>query len=262
MVNEVRLRGIAVSPGIVLGKAYVRRPEEVVVPNFVVDASKVESEIQRFRAALGQTRQEIEATRQQLADRMGEDHAEIFDAHLLILEDTKAIEDTEQLIRGSLMCAEFAFNRVIGRILESFESIGDAYLKERRTDIQDVRRRVLRNLTGQELQAFGAPNEESAIVAHDVSPSDTAMIDRRFVLAIATDLGGRTSHAAILARSYGIAAVVGVDGLSSQAVHGDQIIVDGNQGVVILRPTAATVREYEHARQRFIELERQLLTLK
>ncbi len=262
MSNELRLRGVAVSPGIVLGKAYVRQPEEVVVPNFVVDASKVEAEIQRLHAALRQTREGIEATRQQLADRMGEDHAEIFDAHLLILEDTKAIEDTEQLIRDSLMCAEFAFNRVIGRILESFESIGDAYLKERRTDIQDVRRRVLRNLTGQELQAFGAPNEESAIVAHDVSPSDTAMIDRRFVLAIATDLGGRTSHAAILARSYGIACVVGVDGLSAQAVHGDQIIVDGNQGVVILRPTAETVREYEHARQRFIELERQLLTLK
>jgi phosphotransferase system enzyme I (PtsI) len=262
MTPEVRLRGVAVSPGIVIGKAYVRRPEEIVVPNFVVDASKVDAEIERFRAALARTRDEIRATQERLADQMGDDHAKIFDAHLLILEDTKAIEDTEEMVRTQLMCAEFAFNRVIGRILESFDSIGDPYLKERRADIQDVRRRLLRNLTGQQTRSFGALNAESVIVAHDLLPSDTAMIDRRFVLGVATDLGGRTSHAAILARSYGIAAVVGLDGLTEQAHHGDPIIVDGNMGVVVLRPTEASLQDYEQARQRHVELERQLLTLK
>jgi phosphotransferase system enzyme I (PtsI) len=262
MDDETRLRGVAVSPGIVIGKAYVRQPEEVVVPNFVVDASKVDDEIARFHAALAHTRKQIEETQKRLEDKMGEDHAKIFDAHLLVLEDTMALQDTEQLIRERLMCAEFAFNRVIGRILDSFDQIGDPYLRERRADIQDVRRRLLRALTGQEVKSFGALNQESVIVAHDLLPSDTAMIDRRFVLGIATDLGGRTSHAAILARSYGIAAVVGVDDLSQKARHGDRIIVDGNQGTVVLRPTDATVREFEQARQRFVELERQLLTLK
>src|SRR5262245_59921935 len=103
MTREVRLRGIAGSPGIVIGKAYVRRPEEVVVPNFVVDASKVDAEIERFRTGLAVTHEEIRATQAQLEGQMGEDHAKIFDAHLLILEDTKAIEDTEQLIREQLM---------------------------------------------------------------------------------------------------------------------------------------------------------------
>lgn len=262
MAEEVRFRGIAVSPGIVIGQAYVRRPEEIVVPNFVVDAAKVDAEVDRFQAALGHTRSEIRETQTRLADQIGDDHAKIFDAHLLILEDTKAIEDTEEMIRRQLMCAEFAFNRVIGRILESFDSIGDPYLKERGADIQDVRRRLLRNLTGQEVRSFGALNEESVIVAHDLAPSDTAMIDRRFVLGIATELGGRTSHAAILARSYGIAAVVGLDRLCERAHHGDPIIVDGNMGVIVLRPTPETRREYEQARQRFVELERQLLTLK
>lgn len=262
MSEEIRMRGIAVSPGISIGKAYVRRPEEVVVPNFVVDASKVDAEIERFRAALAQTRQEIEATRARLADQIGDDHAKIFDAHLLILEDTKAIEDTEAYIRENLMCAEFGFNRVIGRILDSFDRIGDPYLKERRTDIQDVRRRLLHNLTGQEIRSFGSLNEEAILVTHDLTPSDTAMIDRRFVLAVATDLGGRTSHAAILARSYGIAAVVGLEGLSERVQHGDPIVVDGNMGIVVVRPSESTLREYEQARQRFVELERQMLTLK
>ena len=139
---EIRLRGIAVSPGIVVGNAYVRRPEEVVVPNFVVDSEKVDAEIARFHAGLEQTQAEILEGQKRLAAQMGEDHAKIFDAHLLILQDTKAIEDTEKFIRDKLMCAEFAFNRVIGRILESFDSIADPYLKERSTDIQDVRRRL------------------------------------------------------------------------------------------------------------------------
>jgi len=260
--GELRLRGIAVSPGIVISKAYVRRAEEVVVPNFVVDPKKLDAEIARFHAALAQTRVEIEATQTRLAEQMGDDHAKIFDAHLMVLEDTKAIEDTEAFIREHLMCAEFAFNRVIGRILDSFDRIHDPYLKERGADIQDVRRRLLHNLTGQEVKSFGSLNEESVIVANDLSPSDTAMIDRRFVLGVATTLGGRTSHAAILARSYGIAAVVGVEGLLESAHHGDPIILDGNAGLVILRPTAAALAEYEAVRQRFVELERQLLTLK
>lgn len=256
------MRGVAVSPGIVIGKAYVRRPDEIVVPNFVVDASKVDEEIERLHAGLEVTRTEIRAAQERLAEQIGDDHAKLFDAHLLMLEDVRAIEDTEQLIRTELMCAEFALNRVIGRVLDSFDRIGDPYLKERRADIQDVRRRLLRNLTGQQVRSFGALNEEAVIVAPDLGPSDTAMIDRRFVLGVATELGGRTSHAAILARSYGIAAVVGIDGLCGQIRHGEPIVVDGNTGTVVARPSPATLLEYEQAQARFVELERQMLTLK
>ena len=262
MARELEIRGVAVSPGIAIGNAYVQRPTEVVVPNFVVDPEKTEAEVERLRAALAETREEIRESQLRLEAQIGEDHARIFDAHLLILEDTKAIEDTEALIRTQYMCAEFAFNRVIGRILESFEQIGDSYLKERRADVRDVRRRLLHNLTGQKVVSFGSLNEEAILVAHDLSPSDTAMLDRRYVLAVCTDLGGRTSHAAIMARSYGIPAVVGVTDVWARTKHGDGIIVDGNSGVVVLRPRPATRERYETARQRFQELERQLLTEK
>jgi phosphoenolpyruvate-protein phosphotransferase (PTS system enzyme I) len=260
--KEIRLRGIAVSPGIGLGKAYVQAPREIVVPNFVVAREKVEDEIRRFRAALDRTRDDIRESRLRLAEKIGEDHARIFDAHLMILEDTKAIDDTERLIRESLMCAEFAFNRVIARILESFDQIGDSYLRERRADVEDVRRRLLHSLTGIEATSFGGLNEEAILVVHDLAPSDTVMIDRRFVLGIATDLGGRTSHAAIMARSYGIPAVVGLEELTDHARHGDEIVIDGNAGVVVVRPTRDTLKSYQEVRQRFIELEQQMLTLK
>ena len=117
MSMEVRLRGVAVSPGIAIGRAYVQRPQEIVAPNYLVAPNKVDEEVERFRAALARTHEEIRESRTRLAEKIGEDHAKIFDAHLMILEDTKAIEDTEVLVRQDLMCAEFAFNRVIGRIL-------------------------------------------------------------------------------------------------------------------------------------------------
>jgi len=263
MAGEVRLRGIAVSPGIVIGRAYAQQPAEVVAPNYIVATTKIETEVARFRAALDQTREAIRENRLRLEDQIGEDHAKIFDAHLLILEDTKAIEDTEHLVRTDQMCAEFAFNRVIGRILKSFDHIGDSYLRERRSDVEDVRRRVLNSLSGTtDVNTVGSVNEESILVSHDLTPSDTMMIDRRFVIGVATDLGGRTSHAAILARSFGIPAVVGLDGLTGHVRHGDAIIIDGNAGVVVLRPDPNTVAEYNEVQQRFIELEEQMLTLK
>ncbi|HZL83808.1 MAG TPA: phosphoenolpyruvate--protein phosphotransferase [Candidatus Krumholzibacteria bacterium] len=260
--KEMRLRGLAVAPGIAVGRAYVQRPREIVAPNFIVAPERVEAELARFHAALARTSEEIRENRMRLAEKIGEDHAKIFDAHLLILQDTKAIEDTEALVRKDLMCAEFAFNRVIGRILESFDAIGDVYLRERRADVEDVRRRVLHNLIGLETASFGSLNEEAIVVARDLVPSDTAMIDRRFVLGVATDRGGRTAHAAILARSFGIPAVVGVEGLSDHIEHGDGIILDGNTGQVVLRPTPESLREFAAARTKFEELERELLTLK
>jgi phosphotransferase system enzyme I (PtsI) len=260
--KEISVRGIAVSPGIAIGRAYVQQPREILAPNFLVAREKVEEEIERLHRGLERTRERIRESRSRLADKIGEDHAAIFDAHLLILEDTKAIEDTEQLIRTQLMCAEFAFNRVIGRIIESFDTIGDSYLKERRADVEDVRRRLLHSMSGEAATTYGGINEESILVAEDLAPSDTVLLDRRFVLGVATDLGGRTSHAAILARSYGIPAVVGLEQLTEHARHADEIIIDGNAGGVVVRPGEKTRTSYEEARQRFIELEESMLTLK
>ncbi len=262
MTQEIVCRGVAVAPGIAIGQAYVQQPREVLVPNFVVDKDKVDDEVARFRAALQVTGEDIRESKLRLEEQIGEDHAKIFDAHLLILEDTKAIEDTEQLIGSQLMCAEFAFNRVIGRILKSFEQIGDSYLRERKVDIEDVRRRLLHNLTGQKGHTFGSVNEETILISRELTPSETAMIDRRFVLAVATNLGGRTSHAAILARSYGIPAVVGITDLVENTRHGDAVIVDGNAGMVVVRPNEETLRRYREAQERFVEVEKQLLTLR
>jgi phosphotransferase system enzyme I (PtsI) len=171
VTQELICRGTAVSPGIAISQAYVQQPREVLVPNYIIDASKIDQEIGRFHESLQRTAEDIGEAKLRLEEKIGEDHAKIFDAHLLILQDTKAIEDTEELIRSSLMCAEFAFNRVIGRILESFEQIGDSYLRERKIDIEDVRHRLLHNLSGLvpeaggNPQAFGSVNEESILIS-------------------------------------------------------------------------------------------------
>jgi phosphotransferase system enzyme I (PtsI) len=170
-------------------------------------------------------------------------------------------EDTVALIRKGQISAAAAFQRVVNRVMASFDQIEDEYLKDRYVDIKDIKRRVLRHLLGRAKGSIDKPIEPSVIVAHDLSPSDTAQLDRRMTLAYATDMGGRTSHTAIMARSQSVAAVVGLENLFGSVESGDTIIVDGNTGSVVVNPTERTIADYEAEIKRFKELENQLLTL-
>ena len=258
---ELERRGVPASPGIVIGTAFVRDADRVAVSRATIDAPGAEEEIARFKRALEATRNDLGALKNDIATRMGDDHARIFDAHLLILSDITLVDDTSAIIKSERINAAAAFDKVMNRFIESIGSIADQYLKERTIDLQDVKKRVLRALSGAKTAAAPRPTEPCIIVAHDLSPSDTAQLDRSMVLAYATDLGGRTSHTAIIARSQGIPAVLGLENLMERVENGDTLIVDGNTGVVIVNPTAGTIEQYRLEMKRFHELEEQLLLL-
>jgi len=259
--EEIKRRGISAAPGIVIGRAFLRDSEFFHVPQTVVDEDRVEAEVEQFRKALADTREEIVGIKTHMSQQLGEDHARIFDAHLLILDDEVCIDGTIAVIREQRLNAAAAFDTVISRITEMFAEMEDEYLKDRYIDIKDVERRVIRNLLGMKRRSQMKPSEPAIIVAHDLAPGDTAQLDRSLTLAFATDLGGRTSHTAILARSQGVPAVVGLDNVFELVENGDTLIVDGNTGSVIVNPTQATIEEYELEIERFKELEEQLLTL-
>ncbi len=258
---EIERRGISASPGIVIGPAFVRDDERLHVSRKLIEPSQVEAEVERFKKALADTARELRAIKTDIAKRMGEDHARIFDAHLLILDDQMLVDETSAAIKNERQNAAAAFERVINNVIASIAGIEDQYLKERTIDVQDVKKRVLRTLIGKDTRTVNRPTELSVLVAHDLAPSDTAQLDRRTVLGYVTDLGGRMSHTAIIARSQGLPAVVGLENLVNRVETGDTIIVDGNAGSVIVNPTSETIEQYQNEMARFSELEEQLLTL-
>jgi phosphotransferase system enzyme I (PtsI) len=259
--EETVRRGISAAPGIVMGRAFLRDSEFFHVPQTVVDEERLDAEVEVFTQALADTRREIIEIKTHMSEQLGDDHARIFDAHLLILDDEVITDGTIAVISEQRLNAAAAFDTVITRITATFAEMEDEYLKDRYIDIKDVEKRVIRNLLGMKRGASEKPTEPAIIVAHDLSPGDTAQLDRSLTLAFATDLGGRTSHTAILARSQGVPAVVGLETLFEVVEHGDPLIVDGNTGTVIVNPTQETVEEYEQEMKRFKELEEQLLTL-
>lgn len=259
--TEFERRGISASQGIVIGTAFVRDSDRVSVPRSVVDPDRVEHEVERFSRALADTSRDLRALTQDIAGKMGDDHARIFDAHLLILSDATLLDDTAAIIRKERLNAAAAFDKVINVFISSIGSIADEYLKERTIDVQDVRKRVLRSLLGGVPASAQRPQTPSIIVAHELSPSDTAQLDRSTVQAYVTDLGGRTSHTAIIARSQGIPAVLGLENLVERVETGDTMIVDGNTGVVIVNPGPRTIANYREEIARFHALEEQLLLL-
>ena len=260
--GEVVRFGISAAPGIVIGRAFVHdTDEDLSIARTRVAHDMVDAEVARFKDALGATRGELLQIKTSLADSMGEDHARIFDAHLLILDDVMVIEDTEALIRTEGYNAAWALKEVISRVVASFSNIGDEYLKERSADIIDVKRRVLAKLLGLKREKVLSPSEPSIVVAHELSPSEIAQLDRRVVLGYATDRGGRTSHTAILARSQGVAAVVGLEDAARLIETGDTLILDGNCGTLIINPLGVTVEKYKIEIEKWKEFEAQLLTL-
>ena len=255
--------GIPVSPGVAIGKALVLRSEDFFsVPKSEIKLEEVPKEIVRFEESLTQTRSELFGIRKKIAQDLGHEHSDIFSAHLLILEDRTLIEDVLSKIKEEHVPAEYAFSVVIQRYFHAFAQINDEYLKERVADIKDVGKRILLNLKGEKKDSLVSLKEKVIVIAHDLSPSETAMMDRRHVIAFATDIGGPTSHTAIMARSMEIPAVVGVDRISLEISNGDMLIIDGNRGLVILDPDPLAIDRYMREEKRFVELVSELDKLK
>jgi phosphotransferase system enzyme I (PtsI) len=242
--TEILVQGIPASEGIAYGQIFVYLKSAVEVPRYQVDPEKRIGEIARFEQALLVTRQQIAKIQSEVESNLGAQEALIFDAHLLVLEDQALISETIRDFESSGQNIETCFDAVSQRYIQAFSEIDDEYLRERAADIRDVAQRVLQNLLGQAENSLSRLAEKRIVVANDLSPSDSASIDRSAALAMVTDSGSKTSHAVIVARSMKVPAVVGVRDLTKRVKTGDWAIVDGYEGIVILHPAEATLFRY------------------
>jgi phosphotransferase system enzyme I (PtsI) len=243
--QEKRCQGVAASPGIARGPIQVFSLDTDDVVRYHVDLGHVPDEIARFESALIQTRAQILEMQQQIAEAIGAKDAGIFDAHLLVVEDQTLIDEVLRRLEADHCNVEFAFQEVANRYVESLSKIDDPYLRERALDIQDVSRRVIRNLQGKTPRPFLTIDQPHILVAHNLTPSDTATMNREYVRGFALDLGSRTSHTAIMARSLGIPAVVGLHDATETLETGMPALIDGYHGLLIIHPSEETLREYE-----------------
>lgn len=252
------LRGIPVSPGVVIGKAYLVDRRKVRPPEQIIEADAVEAEVARFQGALEETRHQLENLKVHYHRQNLGDYGSIVDVHLLMTGDRMIVHETEKLVRGSHYSADWALWQVLERIKASFDAMDDEYFRDRRTDVEHLGDRILRNLTGRRHEQMSEIRADVVVVAHDLSPMDTAQMDVERVRAFVTDLGGRTSHTAILARSLNIPAVVGLEVISDVAYGGDAIVVDGLAGTVILNPSEEELAFYRGRQERYAAYRREL----
>jgi len=237
------LNGIAASNGIAIAKAYrLIEPDLTVTKHVITD---VDTEVNRFKAAIEKSVSELQAIRDRAEVELGADKAAIFEAHLLVVNDPELIGPIEEKIGAEKVNAESALKEVADMFVTMFESMDNEYMKERAADIRDVTKRVLAHLLGVQIPNPSMVTEEVIIVAEDLTPSDTAQLNRTYVKAFTTDIGGRTSHSAIMARSMEIPAVVGTKQATSSIQNGDIIIVDGLDGSVHINPTPELIAEYK-----------------
>ncbi len=258
----ISLKGIPAAPGIAMGKAILFNSEELSIPRRAIAANEVSLEMLRLEEALIKTRHQILSIQKGLSKELGQEHAEIFNAHLLVLEDQALREEIITGLKTQLLNVEMIFNDVIRHHLRVFSKTEDEYLRERTADIEDVRRRVLGNLLGKHLTSLAQLEQPAVVVARDLSPSQTAQMRKQSVLAFVTDIGGRTSHTAIMAKSLEIPAVVGLEVATKRIRKDDFVIIDGTRGEVVVDPDPPTLHRYEVEQRRGQELNRQLLHLK
>src|SRR5438105_133925 len=242
--QEIRFEGDGVSPGIARGTVHVVRDDLDDVARYRIEPSQVAHEIGRFEAALIQTRVQILEMQQQIAESIGAKDAGIFDAHLLVVEDRTLIDEVLRTLARDKTSVENVFQSVACRYAKTLSEIDDPYLRERALDIHDVTRRVIHNLMGKSPRSLANIEHPHVILAHNLTPSDTAMMNRAKVLGFATDIGSRTSHTAIMARSLNIPAIVGLHNASRLLATGDHVLLDGYNGLLILNPSDQTLWEY------------------
>jgi phosphoenolpyruvate-protein phosphotransferase len=253
------LKGIAASAGVAVNKVY-----RYVHPKVVIEKKDVnpENEVQKFNDALGKTKKDIQTIQQMAVGKLSEEELAIFDAHLMVTEDPEFIGQIEEIINNDKVNAEFAVDQIGSMFISMFEAMEDDYFRERAADIKDVTYRIKCNIMGIVIPDLSLIAEEVILVAEDLTPSDTAQLNRKYIKGFATAVGGRTSHSAIMARSLEIPAIVGTSGLLEAVQHGDMMILDAMTGEIIVNPNDAQINEYEAKAKEFEDFKDSLKVLK
>ena len=248
-------KGVAASLGIAIGKAYILMEENILIEQKTIAPEKIKAEVKRFKEALEKTRLDLDALHNKILSVLGKQHAKLIDTHHLILQDPLITKEVPKLIVSRGMNAEFALSEILDQAEEQFEKIDDEFFHERKHDIFDVGKKIISNLVDTEKVSLKDLKEPVILVAHNLYPSDTLHIrESNKVLGFCMDLGSKSSHTAIFAQSMGIPAVVGLSDISRQVVSGDTVVVDGEQGMVIISPTAEIIEKYKARRE---ELQKQ-----
>jgi phosphotransferase system enzyme I (PtsI) len=257
-----KLQGIAVSPGVAIGEALVMDNEGFRIPRRFVARDTVEDELERLNRAIAAASDEIARNRDAVSGELGEKYGAIFEAHLQMLQDSRLRSELEKMISQHHYSPEYAISRTLRRYAQVFQKLQSHYLKERANDIFDIEKRVLRNLLGRRREGISRLTSPVLILAHNLTPSETANLDRRFVKGFATELGGPGSHTAIVAEGMGIPAVVGTGPFLSEVSGGDLVIIDGDKGLIILHPDEETIARYRHEAEELRTLAARLETLR
>jgi phosphotransferase system enzyme I (PtsI) len=253
------IQGIGASPGIVIEKAYLLERFKVRLPQKRIDSAQVEEEVKRFLRAIEQSRDQLTEIKEKILDPQVRKHSFILDVHSMILNDEMLLQDTVDTIRRKKVNAEWALDLTLEKLDTAFKAIEDEYLRERRSDVRYVSARIFRNLLGKKEDDITKIKGKVIVVAHDLSPADTLQMDLKHVAGFITDIGGKVSHTAILSRSLGIPAVVGLEVATSLINGGDLLIIDGETGEVAINPTEEVSQSFLERKRRTKSVEREIL---
>ncbi|WP_069651047.1 phosphoenolpyruvate--protein phosphotransferase [Caloranaerobacter ferrireducens] len=254
------MKGIAASPGIAIGKVLIKKDFQIKIEKKNID--NIEDEIKRLNKAIKVSKQQIDSLYQHTLENIGQEEAKIFEAHIMILDDPEYFGQVEEKIKTEKINAEHALKQVTDKFLEIFQNMDNEYMKERAADIKDVSNRVIRELLGIETIDLSKLDEAVIIVAKDLTPSDTAQMDKEKVLGFITEIGGKTAHSAIMARTLELPAVVGVEGITKKVKNKDIVILDGEEGIVIINPDKETLKEYKDKKEEYQKYKNKLKQLK
>ncbi|WP_283692716.1 phosphoenolpyruvate--protein phosphotransferase [Clostridium perfringens] len=242
-------KGIAASKGYAIGTVFIQEHEEIIISDAKV--SDIAAEKEKLSKALAQSKEQLEAIKEKTANEIGEHEAQVFEAHLMLLDDVEFTGQMEMTIENDQLNAMKAVQNVTDTFVMIFDSMDDPYMRERAADIKDVSKRIIANLAGKGGNGMENVGANTVVVAHDLTPSDTAQLDRSKVIGFLTNIGGRTSHSDIMARTLEIPAVVGLGDITTSVKNGDTVIVDGIEGVAIINPDEATINEYKARLEKF-----------
>lgn len=242
------LKGIAASSGITIAKAYKLETPQITIEK---KDSNPQEEVEKFKNALAASRKDIETIKERATGKLSDEELEIFDAHLMVVDDPAMSDEVISMIENEKVNAEYALDVVSNNYISMFESLDDEYMRERAADIKDVTTRIKYHILGVDIADLSLIDQEVIVVAHDLTPSDTAQLDKKFTKGFATEIGGRTSHSAIMARSLEIPAVVGIASVMSEVKHGDLLILDALKGQLIVNPDEKTIEQYQEKAEKY-----------
>ena len=253
-------KGTGASPGIAMGKALILKECELIIEKKSIE--DVEVEVKKLQEAVSKSKLELTKVKEKALEELGEHEAQIFESHLLVLEDPELLDSSIAKIREEKVNADYALNEVKEMFVGIFESMDNEYMRERAADIKDVTNRVLRNILDIKVVDLAALEEEVILLANDLTPSDTATMNKKKVLGFLTNVGGRTSHTAIMARTLEVAAIVGLNDITEKVKDGDYIVFNGDSGEVIVNPDEETIQKYSELKNNFEEYKESLKQLK